>query len=59
MEGDVLKIINARAVTATGTLAYAWGGDKIKLAFRYRIVMQAFTANIIQTPPFLHANPSL
>jgi hypothetical protein len=59
MEGDALKTINARAETATGKVAYAWEGDKIKLVIKFQTVMQVFTVNTILTPLFLRVNLSL
>jgi hypothetical protein len=59
MEEDALKITNARAVTATGKLVYAWEGVKIKLVIKFQIVMLVFTASTTLTHLFLHANLSL
>jgi hypothetical protein len=59
MEGDALKITNARAETVTGKPEYAWGGDKIKLVIKFQIVMQVFTVNTTLTRLFLRANLSL
>jgi hypothetical protein len=58
MEGDALKTINARAGTVIGKLAYAWGGDKIKLVIKFQIVMLVFTVSITLTRLFLHVNLS-
>lgn len=59
MEGDALRIINARAETVTGKLEYAWAGDKIKLVIKFQIVMLVFTVNTTLTRLFLRANLSL